>query len=150
MTSVSLSIFTHGQQAMLSPVNVKGSMITSYTSMAEGCIDIFDREYNVRDELGANDWDTRRDLEKIWSVPKIKLENYNNTNTVLIDVEPRKCRTCAANAINPLEFTAADVGRADRTLKRVLTYLDTVVFARMQESDTSDVRNILKQHRYRP
>lgn len=49
---------------MLAVVQVGGSVVTTHSSLEDGMVCIFDRDYNRPDPLpGAKEWDTIRDLE---------------------------------------------------------------------------------------
>jgi hypothetical protein len=94
---------------------------------------------------GENEWDTIRDLSKIWSSPAIRRAGFNKRNTVVIDAEARKVRGCKKNAIVVREYVAADVPKTmteENILKALGDYLDGTVFAKMQKPG-ADVREVL-------
>jgi hypothetical protein len=53
------------------------------------------RDWNKKDPLGKNDWDTMRDLDRVWKAHP----QFDASNTVLIDNEARKVREVAHNAV---------------------------------------------------
>ncbi len=66
----------------------------------------FGKKFNVRDPEGEKRTDTMRDLNLIWEDAACK-GKYGPTNTVLIDNEARKVRSCPENAIVIDSFTAS-------------------------------------------
>ena len=65
----------------------------------------FGRKYNVYDPEGKKRTDTMRDLRRIWKNPRCK-GSFNALNTVMIDNEARKVRTCKENSIIVDSFMA--------------------------------------------
>lgn len=86
--------------------------------MADGLISIFDRDFNKLDPKGKEDWDTIRDLNRVWAHPIVASHGFDASNTLLIECEPRKAREWKANTISPTEYTKKDViaKKKDRTL----------------------------------
>eukprot|EP00854_Cymbomonas_tetramitiformis_P032419 gene32419-41115_t len=79
--------------------------IDSYDeSLSDTVIGLFDQPYNAPDPEGPNDWDTKRDLDLIWRVPKIRCQGFDHTNTLVIDAEERKVKDYRENALVVPEY----------------------------------------------
>ncbi len=87
-------------------------------------LDLYDRKFNVWDPMGENDYDTMRDLEKVWSTGSRVGSNYTADTTILIDNTFRKVRFYPDNAILVREYTEQDVRNGeDRDLIDLSTFL---------------------------
>ncbi len=72
-------------------------------------LDIYDRKFNVPDPTGENEFDTMRDLEKVWSTGGRVGRNHTADTTVLLDNTFRKVRCYPDNAILVPEYTEQNV-----------------------------------------
>ena len=50
---------------------------------------------------GEKEWDTIRDLPKVWRSPVIRRAGFDASNTVVFDAEPRKVRRAGGASWNP-------------------------------------------------
>jgi hypothetical protein len=66
--------------------------------------EVYDRESNRPDPNGTNEWDTIRDMDKIWSI-----SGHSDRNTVILDNELRKFEEHSANGIVVPEYGIAQV-----------------------------------------
>jgi len=71
--------------------------------------EVYDQPYNAYDPEGDNEWDTKRDLQKIWDTEKCKAMNFNETNTVMVDSTFRKVRDFKNNSFILPQYTEEDV-----------------------------------------
>lgn len=102
---------------------------------------VFDHDCNSKDEHGENDWDTIRDLKKVWA----KMDNaFDYTNTLVLDNEARKFRNTPDNGIVVPEFGVKEVKARDTsTLSELQEYL--LEMGKATKIDASfDVREYLK------
>lgn len=80
-----------------------------------------------------NEWDTIRDMSKVWAEEKKK--GFSKKNTVLLDNESRKFQDTPRNGIVVPEYGEAEVrSRSAHTLDTLLKY-----FLRM--ADQPELRN---------
>lgn len=87
---------------------------------------------NKPDPNGVNEWDTVRDMEKVWKA----LPNFGPTNTILLDNEARKFIDTPSNGIVVPEYGEDEVRvKAKATLAPLLEYLQ-----RLAERSPVDVR----------
>lgn len=99
---------------------------------------ILDREMNKPDPNGLNEWDTVRDMKKVWK----KLPGYGPKRTILLDNEARKFGDAAANGIVVPEFGPAEIkSRKTNTLDSLLVYL-----LNLADEDPEDVREYMEEN----
>ncbi|KAJ1621053.1 hypothetical protein T492DRAFT_1073254 [Pavlovales sp. CCMP2436] len=99
---------------------------------------VLDRSMNKVDPDAVNDWDTVRDMEKVWRL----LTGYGPERTVLLDNEARKFGDTPRNGIVVPEFGASEARtHKEGTLKALQNYL-----LRLAEDSPADVRDYLAQH----
>ncbi|KAK3277329.1 hypothetical protein CYMTET_14653 [Cymbomonas tetramitiformis] len=99
--------------------------------------------------LGPNDWDTKRDLDLIWRVPKIRCQGFDHTNTLVIDAEERKVKDYRENALVVPEYDEVELRRPvhdRRVLMTLLGYLENTLFPNMQMSTENTIAQILKKN----
>jgi hypothetical protein len=101
---------------------------------------VFDRNMNKPDPHAANEWDTIRDMGKIWKA----LPGYGPERTLLLDNEARKFGDAPRNGIVVPEYGAAEVlrvaqGRRSETLAPIKDYL-----LRLAAAAPADVREYLE------
>jgi hypothetical protein len=90
---------------------------------------------NKADPEGVNEWDTVRDMGKVWAA----LPAFGAHNTLLLDNEARKFRDAPRNGIVVPEFGPAEVrSRAAHTLDALKGYL-----LQLAEAAPPDVRAYL-------
>jgi hypothetical protein len=93
---------------------------------------------NKADEAGVNEWDTVRDMAKVWSA----LPAFNAKNTLLLDNEARKFRDAPRNGIVVPEFGPHEArSRTQHTLDGMCAYL-----LELAAAAPPDVRVYLEQH----
>jgi hypothetical protein len=93
---------------------------------------------NKADEEGVNEWDTVRDMAKVWSA----LPAFNAKNTLLLDNEARKFRDAPRNGIVVPEFGPHEArSRTQHTLDGMCAYL-----LELAAAAPPDVRVYLEQH----
>jgi len=129
-------------------VRVGSSVISSHSSVAQGIIRIFDRDYNSTDPEGENSWDTIRDFSKIFRDMQVQQMGFDISNTCLIEATPRKAKNVRANTIICPEYTkelANSKNQNQRTLLALRTFIDEVLLTEMQSSSAT-VASILEQH----
>ncbi|GFH28468.1 FCP1 homology domain-containing protein, partial [Haematococcus lacustris] len=81
---------------------------------------VLDRDMNKADPHGKEEWDTIRDMDKVWRV----FSKYDARNTILLDNEARKFCEHPDNGIVVPEFGPAEVQRrVSHTLSGVQAYL---------------------------
>lgn len=81
---------------------------------------VLDREMNKPDPAGINEWDTVRDMKKVWN----RLPGYGPERTLLLDNEARKFQDAPENGIVVPEFGPAEVlSKKSGTLDTLLQYL---------------------------
>lgn len=81
---------------------------------------VLDRKMNKPDPDGVNDWDTVRDMDKVWS----RLTGYGPERTLLVDNEERKFKDTPLNGIIVPEFGPREIlSRDSSTLDALLTYM---------------------------
>mmetsp|Transcript_67105 Transcript_67105/g.212360 ORF Transcript_67105/g.212360 Transcript_67105/m.212360 type:complete len:305 (+) Transcript_67105:419-1333(+) len=124
--------------------------ISISSGVRDGKIHYFDAEYQGPDPEGENEWDTMRDLNRIWCSGLVP--GFDESNTLLIEAEERKARDWAHVCISPSEYDERAVvdtlshGRPARSELRTLSeYLDNVLFPKMQDHDNT-VEGILSSH----
>ena len=79
--------------------------------------EILDRDMNKMDPDGEEEWDTIRDMTKIWRA----MPEFNASSTILLDNEARKFKETPRNGIVVPEFGPAEVQtRRSGTLTQVL------------------------------
>jgi hypothetical protein len=105
-----------------------------------GIDQVFDRGMNEPDPFAANDWDTVRDMDKIWEA----MPGYGPERTLLLDNEARKFQDAPRNGIVVPEYGAAEVrrvshGRRAETLPQIKDYL-----LRLAAAALADVRDYLE------
>ena len=94
------------------------------------------RSMNKTDPNGVNEWDTVRDMEKVWET----LPGYGPDNTLLLDNEARKFHETPRNGIVVPEYGPAKVKtRKKDTMTRLLKYL-----LKMQAESPWDVREYIE------
>lgn len=104
-------------------------------------VEIFDREWNKRDPKGVNQWDTIRDMEKIWEY--LKEKGIDDTNTIIIENEARKVEEIKSNAIIVQSISPVEL-RNNST--EVADHLCDYLFKIAEEK--GDVKKILEKHPY--
>ena len=74
-------------------------------------VGLYEREFtskmsdnNYFKELIKEKYDTYRDLKKIHADKYCKDNNFNLTNTLVVDSDPRKLQFCLANSITSEEY----------------------------------------------
>jgi hypothetical protein len=79
-------------------------------------IHIFDREFcklmkdhKYFEKLIEDPWDTYRDLSKVHADNYCKTNNFNLSNTLVVDSDPRKVQLCLANSITSEKYDKQDV-----------------------------------------
>jgi hypothetical protein len=93
---------------------------------------------NKPDPEGENEWDTVRDMAKVWRA----LPAYDARSTILVDNEARKFSDAPRNGIVLSEFGPADVrSRRQHTLAALQRYLEALAAAA-----PADVRTYLAAH----
>ncbi len=71
---------------------------------------LFDQEYNTKDPgEGREKWATKRDLEKVFTHPKVKQLGFDYSNTLIIDSESVKVRDFPKNSIVLKPYTLEDL-----------------------------------------
>ena len=91
---------------------------------------------NKPDPDGVNQWDTVRDMEKVWKA----LPDYGPHNTLLLDNEARKFSETPRNGIVVPEYGPDEVKtRKKDTMDKLLQYL-----LKMQADSPRDVRKYIK------
>jgi hypothetical protein len=73
---------------------------------------LFDRRYNKKDPTGENDWDTMRDLPRVWQelVERGTPKNcFGPHNTIMLDDTWRKMRAHPNNVIVIPEYEASTI-----------------------------------------
>lgn len=81
---------------------------------------VLDRRMTKPDPRGENEWDTVRDMSKVWAAHR----GYGPERTILLDNEARKFQDTPRNGIVVPEFGAAEVrARKADTLKALQAYL---------------------------
>jgi hypothetical protein len=96
---------------------------------------VLDRSMNKVDPEAVNEWDTVRDMTKVWN----RLPGYGPEKTVLLDNEARKFIDAPRNGIVVPEFGATEARtRKEGTLKALQAYL-----LRLAEDSPKDVRDYL-------
>ena len=90
-------------------VILQGLLGMDYEHMLVG---VFDRQFLKPDPKGRREWDTMRDIERIWASPQCS-GRYDATNTVLFETDMRRVREHYANAIIVPFFDAAALRRGD-------------------------------------
>ena len=123
------------------PIQVGDGEISTHSSIVDSSFYVFDQPYNARDPDGEDEWDTKRDLQKIWTVSKVKDAGFDATNTILVDAERRKVRDWTKNSIVVKEFDnilamESQNGKPDNELKHLLEYLKDTVMTQMQQGKT--------------
>ncbi len=94
-------------------------------------LDVYDRKFNIPDPSGKYEYDTMRDLEKVWSTAGRVGSKHTADTTVLIENTLRKVRCYRDNAVLIQEYAEQNVynGEEDRelidTTKFLLNLLDT-------------------------
>lgn len=74
-------------------------------------MEIYDREYNTPDPTGVHNWDTMRDLGKIWTTRGKIGFGFDESNTIMVDDSPRKMRSFSGNAVIVPEYGERDIER---------------------------------------
>jgi hypothetical protein len=83
---------------------------------------VLDRDMNKPDPAGAEEWDTVRDVQKVWR--HLGPADYGPENTILLDNEARKFQETPRNGIVVPEFGPREVRKRDRTtMNSLLEYL---------------------------
>ncbi|KAL6764191.1 hypothetical protein V8C86DRAFT_2477368 [Haematococcus lacustris] len=101
---------------------------------------VLDREMNKADPHGKEEWDTIRDMDKVWRV----FSKYDARNTILLDNEARKFCEHPDNGIVVPEFGPAEVQRrVSNTLSGVQAYL-----LELGRAAPADVRKYMRAHPY--
>ncbi len=108
----------------------KSSALPVMRNLGMEILDVYDRKFNIPDPSGECDYDTMRDLEKVWSTAGRVGSNHTADTTVLIDNTLRKVRCYRDNAVLIQEYTEQNVHNdEDRelidTTKFLLNLLDT-------------------------
>ena len=90
-------------------------------------MEIYDRDYNKADgDEGTNDWDTMRDLAKIWRTPGKVGFGFGPHNTVMVDDSARKMRHAPRNLVAVPEFKHAEHMR-DGTMDALHAHLASLL-----------------------
>jgi hypothetical protein len=109
--------------------------VSSISSLQKSMFRLFDQPYNSPDPQPSDPYGFKRDLSKVLKDPKVQEAGFSMDNTLLIEGEALKARDCAANHLQPKEFTMRDVVAADGGGPDVLdgpgATLDQI-FAKMQ------------------
>lgn len=106
-------------------------------------VEIYDRDFNKKDEWdGAKDWDTVRDMHKIWTTKGRAGYGFNARNTVMVDDSSRKMRQFPGNLVLIPEFKRQEHYK-DGTMDRLSTYLSSLL---SQTGD--DVRPLLASEKF--
>ena len=58
-----------------------------------------------RPAQGAKEWDTVRDLGRVWADPRVRAGGFGPDNTLMVEAEERKARGCRGNAVLIEEYT---------------------------------------------
>ena len=97
---------------------------------------IYDREYNKADNQrkGAKDWDTARDLPRIWGTEGRVGYGFTIQNTIMVDDTVRKMRDYPHNVLVVPEFKDQRQ-RADGSMRALREYL-----SRLLDFSPADVR----------
>lgn len=115
--------------------------IDEYSStMMDDSLGLFDQEYNSNDPQGENEWDTVRDLNKIFRARKVRAGGFGKHNTLIVDAEARKVKNCKGNAIVLQEYTEHHLllkPERETSLKTLWEYLDETLLSKMQHEDTA-------------
>jgi len=108
---------------------------------------IYDRDYNKPDPNAEKEWDTIRDMDKIWSLDK----NFGPKNTILLDNESRKFQDFPRNGIVVPEFGEAEVrSRSSHTLDTLRKYLLRMSEQPQFKEPGFDVRVYMEKFPYDP
>lgn len=110
-------------------------VLAFYTSMRESnalpavlkitggeAVEIYDRDYNRADSEGAQDWDTMRDLDRIWQTGGKSGFGFDAASTVMVDDTVRKMRHMPGNLVLVPEFKDAAHAK-DLSMPALTAYL---------------------------
>jgi len=112
-----------------------------------GIFKIFDRNFNKEDPNAVNEWDTIRDLSKIWA----SVRGFDATNTILIDNETRKFCETPRNGIVVPEYGAAEVkAKKSNTLQTLQRYLISMKTDPRFGTASFDVREYMEEFPFDP
>jgi len=112
-----------------------------------GIFKIFDRDFNKADPNAVNEWDTVRDLKKIWA----SVAGFDETNTILMDNEARKFSDTPLNGIVVPEYGAAEVkAKRSNTLQTLQRYLLSMKEDPRFGTPSFDVRQYMKEFPFDP
>jgi len=99
---------------------------------------VLDRDMNKPDPNKINEWDTIRDMDKVWK----EIPGFGPTRTILLDNESRKFQETPRNGIVVPEFGADEAkSRQGDTLDHVLEYL-----LELSEAQPDDVCEYIETH----
>jgi hypothetical protein len=103
-------------------------------------VGIFDREWNKKDPDGDNEWDTVRDMQKIWTY--LKNKGVNDRNSILIENESRKIKEVKSNSILIQSIDPKELRTENRQILEGLSkYLISLT-----KYKTKDIREILTKN----
>lgn len=125
------------------PIRVGSSVVSMHSSLADGMLEVFDQSFNVPDPKGPKAWSTMRHLDLIWRHPKGR--PFSESNTLIIEAELCKVRTCRENALLSAEYERKDVTSRDTTLDQLKVFLDEVLLVEMQQPGKT-IPSILRAH----
>ena len=106
---------------------------------------MYERKFNKDDPSGANDYDTMRDLPKVWaSTRPAAARGFTERNTVTLDDSERKMREFPDNVLVLPEYDEASVLKGeDEALDYAKAYLDMLL------DEEGDVRETLGERPFR-
>eukprot|EP01113_Clastostelium_recurvatum_P031231 TRINITY_DN3880_c0_g1_i1.p1 TRINITY_DN3880_c0_g1~~TRINITY_DN3880_c0_g1_i1.p1 ORF type:complete len:263 (-),score=48.66 TRINITY_DN3880_c0_g1_i1:105-788(-) len=113
----------------------------------QGIYKIYDRDFNKPDPHAANEWDTVRDMQRIWK----DTQEFGPRNTILLDNESRKFQDTPRNGLVVPEFGVDEVrARTKTTLDTLLAYLTAMANSPDFNKPEFDVRDYMDNVPYDP
>eukprot|EP00884_Botryococcus_braunii_P009305 jgi/Botrbrau1/18376/Bobra.0747s0002.1 len=118
--------------------NVEAGLNAILPGLRPSLARVFDRKYNKPDPNAVYEWDTIRDMEKIWR----ELPGFGPKKTILLDNEERKFKENPENGIVVPEFGPQEViQRKQDTLDVLTRYL-----VELADESPDDVRDYLERY----
>jgi len=137
--------FTVGVYSSVMSHNIEASLNAILPNWKRFISVVYDRNYNKKDPDPVKEWDTVRDMTKIWKPSS----QFNSKNTILVDNESRKVQDCPENAIIVSQYEAADVeNQVAGSLDGLEIYLERMAKSEEFQRDEFDVKKYLALNRF--
>ncbi|CAM9279330.1 unnamed protein product [Choristocarpus tenellus] len=107
------AILAHPRARLAFYTSMRGSnaLPAAQYLLPEGSMEseVYDRPFNVRDPMGKNEWDTMRDLDRVWSESGRVGSGFGPEDTLMVDDSPQKLRHMPDNALIVPEYNEARI-----------------------------------------